>query len=408
MPDADTLTHSLAVRYQQVRQLTEMLCDPLEVEDYCASGENTQSVKWYLGHVCWVIEQTLLLPFIPQYQPYRQQFDQIFNFTPAKAVMQWSRPTLIDVLDYRQHVDEQVTGLLHSDYDEAFAQALELCLQYEQMQQENILVTIKSMFAANPLMPSYQAKPPKRQTDVKPISFCRYAQQIAPIGHSGKGVCFATELPRHEVLIGAFELADRPVCNQDVLDFIADGGYQNAALWTVSGWQWRTEHNVTKPNYWRQQNSWKEYTLNGWQSLNPAATTCHLSFFEAQAIARWFGARLPSEFEWEWASAELSVQGNFLDHGYMHPSPGLAGTGMRQMFGDVWQWTTSQAAMYPTAQDNSLLINQFLSSDLHSKQVLRGGSCFTGASLVRHSSRKFLTADERGYMTGLRLARSIA
>lgn len=408
MPDADNFTHSVAVRYQQVRQLTEMLCEPLELEDYgLQSSPNTPPIKWHLGHVSWLIEVSVLERFVPAYKVYRAQFDPLFGFIDPLVERSWARPTLIEVLDYRRYVDEQVLLLLQQDYPAELAQELELCLQYEQMQQETLLVKIKAMLSDNSLIPSYQAKPPKRFDQPAKLSYSRYAQQIAPVGCAPSDHCFNNELPRHEVLLPAYELSNRPVCNEEVLDFIADGGYQRAELWLQAGWSWLRQRGVDCPQYWRRQDGWKEFTLNGLQPLNLAAPACHLNYFEADAIARWLGARLPTEFEWEWAAAEQTVAGNLFEKGLLHPESIPQIKGMGALFGNVWQWTTSSFNRYPGAPDCQRIVDRALNKHMHGHYVLRGGSCITSAGLVRHSYRFYQPAESRIYFSGLRLARSL-
>ncbi len=418
---------ALAERYCQVRFATEALCDPLSPEDLSVrSLREASPVKWHLGHVSWFLERFLLAEVWRDYAPFNRAFDALFAQEPASQPNQEahgralaSRPTLDEVLDYRRHVDSYVLALLCADegVDPDVEERVALGLHHEQQHQERILTDVKHALSQGPLRPAYLERPFKKellsgQTAAQPLAWERFATTLAQIGHAGAGFANDNEQPRHQVLVHGFELASRPVSCGEYLEFIADGGYTRPELWLADGWAEVVRQGMCAPLYWqRDAGEWLVFTLGGVREVSPAEPVCHVSYYEADAYARWRKARLPTEQEWEVAAQALEVNGNFADSGILHPLP-LAENedapgrpGPRQMFGDVWQWTASPYVAYPGfaprtggpgRSDAAFMVNQM---------VLRGGSCATPRALVRPTLRNFLPPQARWQFTGIRLAR---
>jgi ergothioneine biosynthesis protein EgtB len=409
-----------AAAFAHTRAMTRALCEPLEVEDYVVqSMPDASPVKWHLAHTSWFFEQFILKPTLRGYPVLEPKYEYLFNSyyqavgpmyqRPARGLL--TRPTVKEIFRYRDHVDEHMTELLSRRADDPQLHMLTtLGINHEQQHQELILTDLKHAFSRNPLQPTYRAKSTNVAAGVAgPMRFQNFDGGVREIGaESGSGndgFCFDNELPRHRVLVEPYALGDRLVTNAEYLEFVRDGGYRRPEFWLSDGWNTVNTEGWMHPFYWEESLT-REFTLAGPQDIDPAAPVSHLSFYEADAFARWAGARLPTEAEWELAAACLPVAGNLLDLSRLHPeSPSDAG--MTQMFGDVWEWTASPYVGYPGYRTLPGALGEYNGKFMSNQWVLRGGSCVTPASHIRASYRNFFPAQARWQFSGLRLARQL-
>jgi ergothioneine biosynthesis protein EgtB len=408
----------LGERYAEVRAATEALCEGLVTEDYVVqSMPDVSPTKWHLAHTSWFFETFVLQPSVSGYRPFDPAYAFLFNSYYVQAGPRHcrdqrgylSRPTVAEVMQYRAHVDEAMERLLAgAELAPAMTDVVVLGLNHEQQHQELLLTDIKHVFAVNPLRPPrrrYAAPPDADQT---PLGWIAVAEGLHHIGHDGTGFCYDNELPRHREFLESFSIADRPATNAEYLAFMADGGYQRPELWLSMGWDMCRTHGWSAPFYWEQRDDgWWSYTLAGMRPVDPLEPVCHLNYFEADAFARWSGARLPSEAEWEVAAAGAELDGNFAESGSWHPgrASGAAGDTPRQMFGDVWEWTRSQYDAYPGYVPQPGAIGEYNGKFMCNQFVLRGGSCATPRSHIRRSYRNFFPPESAWQFTGVRLAR---
>ena len=408
-----------ARRYLEVRHATEALARPLSPEDCQAqSMADASPVKWHLAHTSWFFETFVLERSERAYRPFHPEFRVLFNSyyqtvgdqyaRPMRGLL--TRPTLDEVAAYRRHVDEHVLALLsRRDVDDETLSIVRLGLEHEQQHQELILTDLKHLLSVNPLRPVYRTAPASAAHEAPASGWHRSDEAIRSIGHEGSDFCFDNETPRHRVLVGGFEIASRPVTNGDYEAFIDDGGYERPELWLSDGWSTVRSRGWTAPLYWeRRDGRWCEFTLGGLRDVERAAPVCHVSFYEADAFARWAGARLPSEAEWESVAATETVAGNFVEAGLLHPTVARAsGDRPAQLFGDVWEWTSSAYAPYPGYRPPSGALGEYNGKFMCNQLVLRGGSCATPASHVRATYRNFFYPDARWQFSGIRLARDV-
>ena len=414
-PQATAVAHGGIGDYSAVRAQSLALCRPLAIDDYGIQPiVDASPPKWHLAHTTWFFETFLLKAFVPGYAPYHPAFEVLFNSyyegvgeqfpRPSRGTL--SRPTVAEVLEYRAHVDGAMAELL--DVEDADVQSrIELGLHHEQQHQELIVTDIKANLGSNPLRPAYREGGQAELDKTKPAAFVEFAGGVKEVGaHSDDGFRFDNECPRHKVYVDDFALADRLVTNAEFAEFVAAGGYATPALWMSEGWSWRREHDVEAPMYWRRNDGWQEYRLDGERPLVGEAPVTHVSFFEADAYARWAGARLPTEMEWETAASGEPVRGNFAD-GALHPAA-VVGAGMAQLFGDCWEWTASAYAPYPGFRPLPGTLGEYNGKFMSSQMVLRGGSCATPVGHIRLSYRNFFYPKDRWQFTGIRLARDVA
>ena len=412
---------TLAEQYRQVRNATLALCATLSDEDYVVqSMPDASPAKWHLAHTSWFFEEFVLQQAHAQYafhdRNYRFLFNSYYNavgpmHTRANRGL-LSRPTVTEVLAYREHVDARMLELLAQGVTSAVAGVLTLGLHHEQQHQELLLTDIKHLFACNPLLPAFTHHAPQPPRAAPALSFRRFEGGLVDIGHQGTDFSFDNELPPHRVFLEPFELAIRPATNAEYLEFIRAGGYSNPALWLSDGWATVQREQWTRPIYWADSLD-REFTLNGGlRELDPHAPVCHLSCYEADAFARWAGARLPTEFEWESASAAAAdgpAVGNFVESHHWHPvaaaHPGDAS--LLQMFGDVWEWTRSAYSPYPGYQSGAGALGEYNGKFMVNQLVLRGGSCATPRSHIRPTYRNFFNPAARWQFSGVRLARDL-
>ena len=406
----------LAARYSRIRRVSLEICEPLQTEDFVVqSMPDASPTKWHLAHTSWFFEQFLLKPLLAGYRAFHPDFEYLFNSyyqsvgrmhaRPQRGLL--TRPTVDEVLRYREHVDEHMQKLLRARPDDEKLLAVgTLGVNHEQQHQELMLTDIKHLFSLNPLLPAYRPGADEPNDAAAPMHFIPFDGGIREIGASGKHFCFDNELPRHRTLVEPYALADRLVTSGEYLEFIRDGGYRRPEFWLSDGWSTVVREGWTRPIYWSESLD-SEFTLHGLQPLRIAAPVCHVSFYEVDAFARWAGARLPSEAEWELAAESLPVIGNLLNSGALHPIAAGVQAGMKQMFGDVWEWTASPYSAYPGYQPPPGALGEYNGKFMCNQLVLRGGSCATPADHVRASYRNFFYADARWQFMGVRLARNL-
>jgi ergothioneine biosynthesis protein EgtB len=407
---------ALLARYRDVRRTTEQLCAPLSPEDHVVQAmPDVSPTKWHLAHVSWFFDTFLLEKNLPGYAPrhpaYRILFNSYYNGVgpqfsrPHRGHL--SRPSVAEVLAYRGWVDEGMSALLErapTDRLAELAPLLELGLNHEQQHQELILTDIKYNLAVNPLHPAYHAVTPPRGRPQPAPGWRAHAGGLQAVGHDGPGFAFDNEGPRHTVYLQPFRLADRLVTNGDYLEFMQEGGYRTPNLWLSEGWRTVQERGWQAPLYWeRHDGAWWTQTLSGFLPLDLHAPLAHVSYFEADAYARWHDARLPTEHEWEHAAADQPIRGNFQDAGIFHPVPRQDAAG-EQVFGDVWEWTQSAYAPYPGYRTAAGAVGEYNGKFMVNQMVLRGGSCVTPQSHIRASYRNFFPPDARWQFSGIRLA----
>jgi ergothioneine biosynthesis protein EgtB len=410
---AAATTGALAERYDQIRRATRHLCEPLSPEDcQVQSMDDASPAKWHLAHTSWFFETFILEHAVPDYRPFHPEFRVLFNSyyqtvgqqhpRPRRGIL--SRPTLDEVFAYRAHVDEHMLELLGAT-GELDAEIVELGLQHEQQHQELILTDIKHLLSCNPLHPRYRDCPESAAGEPAALRWIGFGEGLRWIGHDGNGFAFDNELPRHRVFVDAFALATRLVTNGEFLGFIDDGGYERPDLWLSDGWNTMQARGWRAPLYWEQGGGARQVmTLGGLQPLRADEPVCHVSLYEADAFARWAGARLPREAEWEVAAADANLDGNFVESGRLHPAPTTA-AGLAQLFGDVWEWTQSAYTAYPGYQPPSGAFGEYNGKFMCNQLVLRGGSCATPREHVRATYRNFFPPDARWQFSGIRLAR---
>ena len=406
----------LAERYIAVRRFTEELAAPLAPEDTVVqSMPDVSPTKWHLAHVTWFFERFVLAAHQPGYRLHNDAYDHLFNSyyhtagtmhaRPRRGLL--SRPTLAEVVEYRHAVDAAIVNLLTENDSEKLAFLVMLGLNHEQQHQELLLTDIKHVLAQNPMDSAYDASLPAPPSGVSaPLAYKEFAGGLQHVGTDpGKRFCFDNETPRHRVLMEPFAIADRLVTNAEYRAFIDDGGYENCALWLSDGWAKVLEGSLARPMYWASDLE-SEFTLAGRREINAAAPVAHISYFEADAFARWAGARLPTEAEWELAAATEAVAGNFVEQGFLETAPATGGNGIQQLFGDVWEWTASPYSPYPGFEPLAGSLGEYNGKFMVSQHVVRGGSCASSADHLRATYRSFFYPDARWQYLGFRLARN--
>lgn len=419
---ADVKQHFID-RYQQVRCFSEHLCEPLVTEDYVIqSMPDVSPTKWHLAHVSWFFETFLLSPALPGYRSLHPQYAYLFNSyyntlgerhcRPNRGLI--SRPTVEETYRYRRYVDEHVLELL-GRLDEQqlteLAPIITLGLHHEQQHQELMVTDIKHVLSCNPLYPVYRERVPENAAPVSTLTWLTFPEALYEIGHVGEGFAFDNESPRHRQLVQPFQLASRLVTNGEYLEFMEDGGYERPLLWLSEGWSTVRAEEWQAPLYWEKRDGrWWMMTLSGLREVEKAEPVCHISYFEADAFARWADGRLPTEAEWEVAAQTVPVAGNMVESGRYHPAP-LAESArpdqLNQMYGDVWEWTQSSYASYPGFRPAAGAVGEYNGKFMCNQYVLRGGSCATALSHIRPTYRNFFPTNARWQFMGLRLAKDI-
>ncbi|XZE55243.1 ergothioneine biosynthesis protein EgtB [Planctomycetaceae bacterium SH139] len=449
VPRLPTPTQALQ-SFHQVRQFSKQLTRSLEPEDcVIQSMPDASPIRWHLAHTTWFFETFVLRPADPSYRPPNEQFAVLFNSYYNAVGDQFprdqrgllSRPTMRDVWDYRRHVEAAIEAWLHQVCEQDWqplAEVFQIGIQHEQQHQELMLTDIKHLFSRNPLapavfnsafaagdfattpLPSPTSRPSPMSSAKRSPEFLSHPGGIVEIGHEGPGFCYDNETPRHAVLLQPFQLAVRPVTNGQFLEFIEAGGYRHSEHWLSAGWAVVNAEHWTAPLYWlRREDQWYQFSLHGIQPLNLDESVSHLSYFEADAFARWAGARLPTEAEWEVVAAAAGdapgAWGQFAEqtageHSDAHgdatgPNSSQSTAGPQQLFGGVWEWTASQYVGYPGYRPPPGAIGEYNGKFMCNQFVLRGGSLATPQSHIRPTYRNFFPPDARWQFSGLRLAR---
>jgi ergothioneine biosynthesis protein EgtB len=416
---------SLLRRYQEIRRATLALTEPFSAEDQMLqSMPDASPAKWHLAHTTWFFETFILSGHGAGYRPFDPRFKQLFNsyykqmgshpVRGSRGLM--SRPSLEEVNGYRAWVDDAMLRFLErGDVNENAAALIELGLNHEQQHQELILTDLKHALWSMPLRMGRVSRP-RAVSSVAPAAWIGFAGGIYPIGHAGGSFAFDNEGPRHEVLLRPFQLASRLVTNGEYLKFMQDGvgGYRKPELWLSDGWDAVCTQAWNSPLYWERDEAsgaWLQLTFAGMQEVDLTAPVCHVSYYEADAFARWSGARLPREEEWEVAAVQTpyeSAKGSLQEDGVFHPRPAHPGagneTGLHQLFGDVWEWTASPYVGYPGFEPAPGLVGEYNGKFMSSQMVLRGGSCATPESHIRATYRNFFPPHARWQFMGIRLA----
>lgn len=425
---AQPATNSREVRikqYQQVRDETGCACRPLETEDFVVqSMPDVSPIRWHLAHTTWFFEQFVLSAQTTDYRPFDLAYAALFNSyynsigeqfpRPQRGLL--TRPTVEQVFQYRKEIDHRIEKLL-AQCDEATLERcwpiIELGLHHEQQHCELIYTDIKHVLSCNPLYPAYDGSERERnsasETAAIGLDWHDGPSGVQWIGHEGPGFAYDNESPRHQEFIAEHQLANRLTTNAEYLQFVEDGGYQRPELWLSLGWQTVCDEAWEAPLYWvRRDDQWYEFTLHGLRPLDIYAPVCHVSYFEADAFARWADARLPTEAEWEASASQVPITGNFVEQRSLHP---MAATQTdhqctpEQMFGDVWEWTSSSYAPYPGYRPPPGAVGEYNGKFMCNQYVLRGGSCATSQTHIRPTYRNFFPPDARWQFSGIRLAR---
>ena len=410
----------LARRYAETRQRTETLAAPLSAEDQTVqSMPDVSPTKWHRAHTTWFFETFLLAPRLPGYRAFDPAYGYLFNSyyeavgarypRPQRGLV--SRPGIAEIARYRAHVDRAMTELMATLDPVAWAEAaplIELGIHHEEQHQELILMDIKHVLSLNPLQPAYAAGATPSAGSAAPLAWMHFAGGLRQIGHGGDGFAFDNERPRHKVWLEPFRLAGRLATSGEYLAFIGDGGYRRAEFWLSEGWALVQQEGWSAPLYWRDEGAdgWSVFTLGGRRAVDPAEPVCHVSFYEADAFARWSGKRLPSEAEWEVAAVEAAPlpSGNLMDRGVYHPQAAPDGEGLQQMIGDAWEWTASPYISYPGFHPLAGAIGEYNGKFMSNQMVLRGGAAVTPPAHVRPTYRNFFPPSARWAFGGIRLA----
>jgi ergothioneine biosynthesis protein EgtB len=423
MPAATEAKPSLLEKYLAVRETSLRICAPLSIEDHSLQPmPDASPAKWHLAHTSWFFETLVLKPEGADNPSDSAQYAYLFNSyynalgeripRPERGLL--SRPTVAEVYRYRAAVDERMRRFLERatvDVLRRTGPTVILGLHHEQQHQELILTDLKYLFSRNPLRPVYREQEPTDASDPAPLGWVSQGAGLRRIGQEGVGFAFDNERPRHPVYVEAFRLADRLVTNGEYCDFINDGGYDRPELWLSDGWNARQAQRWTAPLYWERSGvgaAWRIMTLAGMRDLVASEPVCHVSYYESDAFARWAGARLPREAEWEVVAEGVPVEGNFQEGERFHPAPlsTQAGPGLpSQMFGDVWEWTSSPYTPYPGFQPLAGALGEYNGKFMCNQLVLRGGSCATPRTHLRPTYRNFFPPEARWQFSGIRLAK---
>ena len=410
-----------AARFGRVRSKSLQLCRPLTPEDMMVqSCAEASPAKWHLAHTAWFFESFILREFLPGYRLFHPDFPWLFNSyyqsfaaIPEKRLRaSFSRPGVDDILAFRAHVDEAIERLIDSDPPAEALARIELGLNHEEQHQELLLTDILHAFFTNPLRPAYNPDPIPIPSDTIQLAFIPHSGGLVEAGHPGSGFCFDNELPRHRVWLDPYSLASRLITCSEFAEFIADEAYTRPELWLSAGWDAVQAEGWRAPLYWtKRDREWHIFTLRGEKPLSElhAVPVAHISFFEADAYARWAGYRLATEFEWEAAAAANQPSGNLLDSGALIPLPLsalLQTQAQSQLWGDCWEWTASAYLPYPGFKPLPGSLGEYNGKFMSGQMVLRGGSCVTPADHIRSTYRNFFAPQTRWQFSGIRLASS--
>lgn len=405
--------------FTQVRSFSHLLTETLEPEDFVIQPmENASPTKWHLAHTSWFFETFVLGKFDPEFESMHPQYAYLFNsyylqtgvpFTRSQRGV-ISRPTVKNVFEYRAYVNDKLTEFIDSVSDEVWKEAapvIEIGINHEQQHQELILTDIKYTLAQNPLLPVFRETSVVEDSGVAELNWISFKEGITEIGHPGNAFTYDNEHPLHKTFVQNYELSNRLITNGEYLEFMKDAGYERSELWLDEGWSCVREESWKAPLYWFvRDGEWWNFTLGGARIVNPDEPVTHVSYFEADAFARWKGVRLPTEQEWEHASKGLKVEGNFVENECFHTTPIKDGTNdLQQMYGDVWEWTSSSYSPYPGYKPLPGALGEYNGKFMSNQYVLRGGSCATSRTHIRNTYRNFFQAKSRWQFSGIRLAK---
>jgi ergothioneine biosynthesis protein EgtB len=421
-PQESSHAEELLARFHQVRDFSTKLSAGLAPEDCVVqSMPDVSPTKWHLSHTTWFFETFILKKWLTGYQSEVPEYAYLFNsYYNAAGDMHRrdlrgliSRPTVAEAKRFRAAIDEKIDDLISNADGKLFAEIepiLTLGIHHEQQHQELLVTDIKHVFSQNPLHPIFsEVKIDKKKADIAPVKFIDFDEAILEIGHDGRGFSYDNEGPRHRALVLPFSLANRPVTNGEYLKFIEDNGYGQSKFWLSLAWTTVSEQRWQAPLYWEKRDGkWWNFTLSGFRPVDEAEPVTHISYFEADAFANWSGARLPTEFEWERAAADLAMDGNFVESEAFHPQPASdQSKDLSQMFGDVWEWTRSSYSPYPGYRAEPGALGEYNGKFMCNQYVLRGGSCATSRTHIRRTYRNFFQPEKRWQFTGIRLARDL-
>jgi ergothioneine biosynthesis protein EgtB len=410
----------LLERYKTVRDFFNILCEPLKTEDYVIqSMPDVSPTRWHLAHTSWFFEAFVLHNTVKNYKPFHPQYSFLFNsyytqigerFTRSNRGL-LSRPTVEEVYDYRKYVDKKVTEFIENCTEAQlieFGPVIEIGINHEQQHQELMLTDIKHVFSMNPLHPVYIEKNTSPVNYIPKTSYINFDEGVYEIGHPGNEFGYDNEFPRHKEYIKPFGLAARLVTNREYMDFIENGGYKKPELWLSDGFSIVQKENWKAPMYWEIcDGEWWNFKLTGFHKIDLNEPVCHISYYEADAFARWAGYRLPTESEWEIAAHNLPVSGNFAENGNFHPIAleENENSSLKQMYGDVWEWTMSPYIPYAGYKTMPGALGEYNGKFMSNQMVLRGGSCATSSTHIRKYYRNFFYPGSRWQFMGLRLAK---
>ncbi len=409
----------LLKEFKKVRAFTHHLVEPLETEDFVIQPmENASPTKWHLAHTSWFFETFVLGKYEKGFDSHHPQYAYFFNsyylqtgvpFTRANRGM-LSRPTVKEVFEYRAYVNDQMIQFIEKCSNEIWNEAasvIEIGNHHEQQHQELILTDLKYLLAQNPLLPVYRDRVIHESPSPLEITWIAFDEGMVKIGNKGKEFTYDNEHPRHRTFVQEYELADRLITNKEYLEFINAGGYEQSEFWLDEGWSTVKKEKWIAPLYWFKRDSkWMNFTLSGARLVEENEPVTHISYYEADAFARWKGVRLPTEQEWEHACGKREISGNFVDNDAFHPVPNTSKeTGIKQMYGDVWEWTMSSYSPYPNYKPLPGALGEYNGKFMANQYVLRGGSCATSKSHIRKTYRNFFHANARWQFSGIRLAR---
>jgi ergothioneine biosynthesis protein EgtB len=414
--DVDPLARQMDLvrRYDEIRSLTELLAAPLLPEDQVAqSMPDASPTKWHQAHTTWFFETFLLSEQLPGYQVFHPMFGYLFNSyydavgarhpRPARGLL--TRPTLDEVAEYRHNVDAAMHELLDRPLSLSLLDLVELGINHEQQHQELLLMDAKHLLSLNPMRPVYLPRQAHASAMVRPLGWRAFPGGLVSIGHDGPGFAFDNELAPHRAYLGPYALGDRPATCGEWMEFMGDGGYERPELWLSEGWGKVQSERWRAPLYWFEgDGDWRLFTLGGERAVAHDEPVCHVSYYEADAFARWTGARLPTEFEWEVAVGDALPSGHMLDLGELHP---CSGDGSTMLFGEVWEWTSSAYLPYPRFRTAPGAVGEYNGKFMVNQQVLRGGCCVTPWGHVRSTYRNFFPPTARWAFSGVRLARDV-
>ncbi len=410
----------LIASFKNTREKTLELCKPLKRDDYMVQATPDASPpKWHLGHTTWFFETFILEPFARGYKRHDDNFGYIFNSyyetvgrflqKPMRSTI--SRPSLEDVLEYREFVNSSIIDLLESIdsglLNEVKSRVL-LGINHEQQHQELLLMDVKVNYSVSPYHPSYSSRANSSSKEVVELEWIKFDESVERIGHAGTGFCFDNEMPQHNEIVPAFLIANRAVTNGGYIAFILDGGYERPELWLSDGWMERTRNRWEAPQYWeREGKDFYYFTLSGRREVNPDEPVVHVSYYEADAYARWARCRLPTESQWEHTmkNSKLEHQGNFLESNEFHPSVQSDSQSATSGPGGVWEWTVSSYSPYPGYSPPSGSLGEYNGKFMANQIVLRGSSCVTPESHSRLTYRNFYHCHDRWQFSGIRLSR---